>query len=1138
MNKLKLKRLNYYMKDIPMKTTYLVAIIIFTVLPLSAKNIPLINKETFIPKNKSIEFGFASIPQNNRTTLLSIKARIDYKTFMGSMQAMRIFVNDREVKTSLKRGVSRLVNKPLFSPITPTKSAKWFHLKYGWRLIYGPDFKGGLTRKYYAANPYELVLDITDFISPDAENRIKITNVINDRGLWKFMPADRGKIAIQSLKINVKRKPSPMMLPTLEIKPYINRGEPAAPPAHYQAKVSKNGGLSVEIGGQKWQFESAFSYPNAGLNYLPAKNTRKWKVKVQHGNKCVIVNAKCSYYTLERTLNFTKRKIEIHDKLTNRTNQALGMLIRHQVSTKNIKNALIRLAGNPDPVVQEYTSSANPSIHVNTKNSSFGMICFDDILRNQATLFSKGNNSGFKNDMFRLNPRKSYTLRWDIYPVAGPDYYDFINLVRQDWKANYTIHGPYTLIYPDKFLKKDFNTLKKDFARHGIRYVIPIGPFVKGKGKNKRLAFGTEPLEPQWADMRRKNRLSAKRVRKIDPNIKVMVYFDSRRDSSKSSNIRFKDSLWVRPDGKALFTKWGVPGNNYICYTFVPSLKNSFGRKMISIVDKYIAENGADTIYWDEMSGGGGSFGYPKGITFNREDGYSCILDKKNYTIKRKIGLTKLLVKDYLEAMVKKIHGQGRPLLGNGPPSLRAMLKLKVHRMCEVTHNNFWHYEMNLGSPLGWTYIARSTFDGTVATIRKACLPVGVPLGSKHEISRYLFPFTPIELHHGYLLGKERIITLHDGNYGWSGKRDLVQLRHFNSDGILVDDDSPTLIGKEARTTVKLGKGEAMVLVRLPVSLEPVADTDSKWQAKVNKVDYNKNYISLYLKAPQGGVLKIKNGKFILRDGETVKVTLGNKVQQVKIANDCLLINIPPKFSESVEISNTNLIENIKASRNGAKKFKQKIETTSIDGEKVFTANKNGIYTLSKVKIKAGKKYAISIKLKQLKGKKSYVFTGFIPYTKSGTVIKPQHGHNNTKGSFTVLTVAVKKGDKNITVKNASKWKIGKYFVAAFNAKQDKSDIPNFDITSECVKIEGNTITLKNALKKAYPVGTKLRQHSYGPTYIYTKHGSAPTAWSTWKGEIVQGEMLRKAAYIRPMLIVNNKNDGDIVFNNLIVEEF
>jgi hypothetical protein len=1138
MNKLKLKRLNYYIKDMPIKTAYLVAIIIFTVLSLSAKNIPLINKETFIPKNKSIEFGFASIPQNNRTTLLSVKARIDYKTFMGSMQAMRIFVNGREVKTSLRRGVSRLVNKPLFSPVTPTKSGKWFHPKHGWRLIYGPDFKGGLTRKYYTANPYELVLDITDFISPDAENRIKITNGITGRGLWKFMPADRGKIAIQSLKVNVKSKPSPMMLPTLEIKPFINRGEPAAPSARYHAEVSKSGGLSVEIGGQKWQFESAFSYPNVGLNYLPAKDTRKWKVKIQRGNKRVVVSAKCSYYTLERTLNFTKRKIEVHDKLTNMTNQALGMLIRHQITTKNIKNAVIRLAGNPDPVVQEYISAANPSIHVSTKNSSFGMICYDDVLRNQSTLFSKDNNSGFKNDMFRLNPRKSYTLRWDIYPVAGPDYYDFINLVRQDWKANYTIHGSYTLIYPDKFLKKDFDTLKKDFARHGIRYVIPIGPFVKGTGKAKRIAFGTEPLEPQWEDMRRKNRLVAKRIRKINPNIKVMVYFDSRRDSSKNSNIRFKDSVWIRPNGKELFTKWGIPGNDYICYTFVPSLKNSFGRKMFSIVDKYIAANGADSIYWDEMSGGGGSFGYPKGITYNREDDYSCILDKKNYTIKRKVGLTKLLVKDYLVAMVKKIHGQGRPLLGNGPPSLRAMLELKVQRMCEVTHNNFWHYEMNLGSPLGWTYIARSTFDGTLATIRKACLPVGVPLPTKHEISRFLFPFTPIELHHAYLLGKERIITLHDGNYGWVGKRCLVQLRHFNKKGRLVNDDNFTLIAKEARTAVKLAKEEAMVLVRLPMSFESDGKETTKWSAKVKKVNYGTNLISLYLEAPQGGILKIDNGKFALQNGKTVKVTLGNKIQQVKIANDCLIINIPANFSESVEIANANLIENVKAAQNGAKKFKQKIETVDIDGEKVFVSNKNGTYTLNKIKVKAGKKYAISVKLKQLEGKNSYVFIGFIPYTKSGAVIKPQNGYNHTKGSFTVLTAATAKGDKSITVKDASKWKTGKYFVAAFNAKQDKSDMPNFDIISGCVKIEKNTITLKNVLKKAYSAGTKVRQHRYGPTYIYTKNGSAPTVWSTWKGEAVQGEMLRKATYIRPMIIVNNKKDSSVVFDNFIVEEF
>ena len=34
-------------------------------------------------------------------------------------------------------------------------------------------------------------------------------------------------------------------------------------------------------------------------------------------------------------------------------------------------------------------------------------------------------------------------------------------------------------------------------------------------------------------------------------------------------------------------------------------------------------------------------------------------------------------------------------------------------------------------------------------------------------LTYYMFPFTPIELHEGYVIGEERIITAKSGLYGW-----------------------------------------------------------------------------------------------------------------------------------------------------------------------------------------------------------------------------------------------------------------------------------------------------------------------------------------------------------------------------------
>ena len=77
------------------------------------------------------------------------------------------------------------------------------------------------------------------------------------------------------------------------------------------------------------------------------------------------------------------------------------------------------------------------------KRFSLGMVCEDDVLRNQATLYCdpEGKGAWLRTGMLCLPAGGSYTLRWSVYPVASGDYYDFINLVRQDWGSNYTVEG-------------------------------------------------------------------------------------------------------------------------------------------------------------------------------------------------------------------------------------------------------------------------------------------------------------------------------------------------------------------------------------------------------------------------------------------------------------------------------------------------------------------------------------------------------------------------------------------------------------------------------------------------------------------------------------------------------------------------
>jgi len=239
-------------------------------------------------------------------------------------------------------------------------------------------------------------------------------------------------------------------------------------------------------------------------------------------------------------------------------------------------------------------------------------------------------------------------------------------------------------------------------------------------------------------------------------------------------------------------------------------------------------------------------------------------------------------------------------------------------------------------------------------------------------------------------------------------------------------------------------------------------------------------------------------------------------------------------------IANAAVIDNI-TSTDGTKTINGKPTIADVDGKKAFVSTAKGYKLYSskkKITIDPTKKYQVSVKVKQLNEKPSYIWVGFLPYTAKGRLIGLQHGGNNTKGSFTALTADVAKGAKTITVKDASKWQSGKYRFVAFNAKKDMSDIPNFALSSMIGKIEGNTITLTRPLGKAYPAGTMVRQHRSGGTYIYTKSGKAPKAWTTWKGKPAQGAILRKATFIRPMIMIRcNAKETGAAFDDFVVEE-
>ncbi len=135
--------------------------------------------------------------------------------------------------------------------------------------------------------------------------------------------------------------------------------------------------------------------------------------------------------------------------------------------------------------------------------------------------------------------------------------------------------------------------------------------------------------------------------------------------------------------------------------------------------------------------------------------------------------------------------------------------------------------------------------------------------------------------------------------------------------------------------------------------------------------------------------------------------------------------------------------------------------------------------------------YKLSGDFKAFGKEPSRFYFGYAPYTKGKKFISSQ-SVNYIKGSETELVKACNAADKVIYVKNAKNWKTRKFNFIAFEIDNsgNYSDLPNFNLSSAGIEkiIKNNDyyeIRLKNPCGKNYPIGTKIREHAAGGTYIY-----------------------------------------------------
>jgi hypothetical protein len=468
-----------------------------------------------------------------------------------------------------------------------------------------------------------------------------------------------------------------------------------------------------------------------------------------------------------------------------------------------------------------------PSTFFTDKNTGFGVVPIDDVFVVQGVPYVgwKG-GAGVCTEKFALAPGASYTLEWAIYPTTSGKYYDFINAFRKAEDRISTVAGaPGYITYGPASRRQ---VPSKEFVE--IRNLdIGIITCLSHSADYPELHIeGIEFTNFPKEMARIKQQTTA--IHRIHPRMKVIFHIAHSLYCTNDPD-QFADSKVIQADGTQ--PSWGDGSifgeerfkDGWKWWIFYPTPGNSFHDAMMKSVDVMMDEMGINGGFMD-----GFLAGYMGQWTYDgRWDGHSAIIDTNTKTIKRKIGSVLLLSQPSMIEYARKIRDKGGVVVSLHSVLTRSIANEKyivfanecasgpqMHlapNILALSNHSTWNEKqlyLDMLDKLHWgelfIYYSEPTF------FKGMTYP---SLAAKQT------PITFEQIDEGLVRGKERIITMNSGVYGWNGDRRLHLVHKFDGRGVPMPNDfNSTVDGQSVRTELKFGKNESAVIEPIAVELQ------------------------------------------------------------------------------------------------------------------------------------------------------------------------------------------------------------------------------------------------------------------------------------------------------------------------------
>ena len=565
-----------------------------------------------------------------------------------------------------------------------------------------------------------------------------------------------------------------------------------------EASVAAGRGGSIQINNRSGIciIESQYSYPGRkiGFNRLAegaGAGEHGWRPSVSsEGDRTLRIEAAGEHYTLQRTVRFDEGRIEIEDTLVNSRPDPIGVMITHRIITpETLKNLRIG------------TTADNPTIFFSQSSGDFGFLAEDNISRLQFEASGIYNNVTVRHSAFALDAGKAHTFRYAVYPLEPTgDAFAFINRVRHDWKSDFTIEGPFDWFDVFSPLMKERDLVQKYITRRNLR-IAGLSPWLDYEPGGYRDRVLTRE------EFKVAVRKAANMLREISPGIKVIgsvetdwatIYPDKIKDGQligngtqeqltkaiDAANLPWKDSVKRDKNGHLPIERYLRGGKQQFALGVYPAPGNHQEKFLLEQAKYIIEEVGLDGIYIDEFNQA-----WSQGIrSYGGWDGTSVDIDPNTGRILRKYVNCSLVGIPSRVKLINYVLGRGKVMFTNTYATSLEEQSLPIFRFWEMQgflDLNFVEAGKEpplvfgmcqglLGSPLGLGVTsvpdkprAAGLMLGMMSYLRHGLLychywypglpEVGPGSGAYGPIN-HMYPFTPVELHKGWLKGRERIV--------------------------------------------------------------------------------------------------------------------------------------------------------------------------------------------------------------------------------------------------------------------------------------------------------------------------------------------------------------------------------------------